>query len=198
MSGEPPGGDDFTEHELAAATAYRGRLLQVREDVVRLPSGQQATREYVVHPGAAVILPLFSDWSVLMERQFRYPLRRHIYELPAGKLDPGEPPLATAQRELREETGYLARQWTHLCTLHPCVGYSDEAIDLFLARELSFHGHALDDDEFLETLVLPLDEALAWVRQGRITEAKTILGLLWADRIRRGDWMSAPESAARG
>lgn len=192
MIDEPQAGEDFTEHQLAAATPYQGRLLRVREDVVRLPDGQQATREYVVHPGAAVILPLFDDWSVLLERQFRYPLRRHFFELPAGKLDPGEPPLLTAQRELREETGYQADQWTHLCTLHPCVGYSDEAIDLFLARGLSFRGHALDEDEFLETLVVPLDHALHWVRQGHITEAKTILGLLWADRVRRGEWADSP------
>lgn len=190
MSGQTQREADFTEHELAAATPYHGRLLQVREDVVRLPDGQQVTREYVVHPGAAVILPLFDDWSVLLERQFRYPLRRHFYELPAGKLDAGEAPLATARRELREETGYEAAQWAHLCTLHPCVGYSDETIDLFLARELSFHGHSPDGEEFLETLVVPLDEGLTWVREGRITEVKTILGLLWADRVRRGDWES--------
>lgn len=191
MSGQTQREADFTEHELAAATTYRGRLLQVREDVVRLPDGQQVTREYVVHPGAAMILPLFEDWSVLLERQFRYPLRRHFYELPAGKLDAGEAPLATARRELREETGYEAAQWAHLCTLHPCVGYSDETIDLFLARELSFHGHSPDGEEFLETLVVPLDEGLTWVREGRITDVKTILGLLWADRMRRGEWEGA-------
>jgi ADP-ribose pyrophosphatase len=187
VSDEPQAKDDFTEHELAATTVYRGRLLQVREDTVRLPNGQRASREYVVHPGAAVILPLFEDGSVLLERQFRYPLRRHFYELPAGKLDSGEAPLVTAKRELREETGYEAEHWHHLCTLHPCVGYSDESIDLFLARGLSFHGHSRDVDEFLETLVVPLDKALAWVGQGRITEVKTILGLLWADRLGRGE-----------
>lgn len=192
MSGKSFAGHDFTEHELEATTAYSGRLLQVREDVVLLPDGQRATREYVVHPGAAVILALFDDCSVLLERQFRYPLRRHFYELPAGKLDPGEAPLTTARRELREETGYEARDWSHLCTLHPCVGYSDEAVYLFLARGLSFHDHALDDGEFLETLAVPLDEALDWVLQGKITEAKTILGLLWADRVHRGDRVRSP------
>lgn len=177
---------DFTEHELEARVAYRGQLLEVREDRVRLPDGKSATREYIVHPGAAVILPVFEDWRILLEWQFRYPLRRHFYELPAGKLDPGEDPLATARRELREETGYEAAEWRHLCSMQPCVGYSDETIDFYLARGLSWSGASLDDEEFLETLIVPLDEGLEWIHTGRITEAKTILGLLWADRLRAG------------
>lgn len=184
-------GKDFTEHEIESRVGYRGRLLEVREDDVRLPDGRNAQREYIVHPGAAVILPVFEDWRILLERQFRYPLRRHFYELPAGKLEPAEPALETAKRELKEETGYEAAHWQHLCTLHPCVGYSNETIDFFVARGLSFSGAALDEGEFLETLIVDLDTGLQWIRDGQITEAKTILGLLWAERIRAG-WGSAP------
>lgn len=181
--GDPP---DFTERRIESAVRYRGRMLQVCEDEVRLPDGAQARREYVVHPGAAVILPVFDDWSVLLEYQFRYPVGRHFYELPAGKFEVGEPPIETARRELLEETGYSAVEWARICTIHPCVGYSDERVELFLARGLSQTARNLDDGEFLETLVLPLDEALEWVRTGRITDVKTQLGLLWADRLRAG------------
>jgi ADP-ribose pyrophosphatase len=177
---------DFTEHPVSSTVRYKGRMLEVREDEIRLPDGNPARREYIVHPGAAVILPLFDDWSVLLERQFRYPLHRHCFELPAGKLEPGEPALLTAQRELKEETGYDAAEWSHLCTTHPCVGYSDEAVQIFLARGLTFTARALDEGEFLETLVVPLDEALEWVMRGVITDVKTQLGLLWADRLRQG------------
>lgn len=177
---------DFTEHRLTSTVRYRGRMLEVREDEVRLPDGNTARREYVVHPGAAVILPIFDDWSILLERQFRYPVGRHFYELPAGKLEPGEPHLETARRELLEETGYAATEWTRLCSLHPCIGYSDEVVEVFVARGLTFTERNLDDEEFLETLVVPLDEALDWIRQGRITEVKTQMALFWADRLRQG------------
>ena len=177
---------DFTEHRVATSVVYRGRMLEVREDTVRLPDGNSARREYVVHPGAAVILPLFDDWSVLLERQFRYPVGQHFYELPAGKLEAGEPHLETAKRELLEETGYTAARWARLCTLHPCIGYSDEMVEVYIARELSFSKRNLDDEEFLETLIVPLDEALEWIRTGRITEVKTQMALFWADRLRSG------------
>jgi ADP-ribose pyrophosphatase len=171
---------DFTETLLTTKLVYGGRLLTVREDVVSLPNGQTARREWVQHPGAVIMIPLLENDTVVLERQFRYPLKQHFYELPAGKMEPGEDPLATAQRELQEECGYQARQWRHLTTLHPCVGYSDERIELYLARELTRVGRALEDDEFLETLTLPLDETLAWIRSGRITDVKTIAGLFWA------------------
>ena len=179
---------DLTEHTVDTKTVYQGRLLHVREDTVRLPDGSVSRREYLVHPGAAVILAMPDPATVLMERQYRYALRTHVYELPAGKIDPGEEPLATAQRELREETGHEAGEWRHLLTTYPVVGYSDERIELYLARELRHVGHALDDGEFLEVFALPVAEALDWVRSGRIVEAKTIMGLLLAERIAAGGW----------
>jgi ADP-ribose pyrophosphatase len=179
---------DFTEKKIRSRTAFGGKLLKVNEDEVSMPDGRTALREYVLHPGAAIILPLFDDGSVLLERQYRYPVGRHFYELPAGKLEAGEPPLETAKRELLEETGYVAAQWRELGILHPCIGYSNEQIDFFLARELEFKGAQLDDGEFLETLRMPLAECQDWVRQGRITDTKTIIGLFWAEKILQENW----------
>jgi ADP-ribose pyrophosphatase len=176
---------DFTEKTLSSAVTYAGQLLTVKEDTVRLPSGGEARREYITHPGAAVIIPLFDPDTLLLEHQYRYPLGQHFLEVPAGKIEPGEPVLETAKRELLEETGYLAAQWEFLTTLHPCVGYSDERIELFLARDLRFEGHPGEDDEFIEVVRMSVDEALAKIFAREITEAKTILGVLWADRLRR-------------
>jgi len=131
---------------------------------------------------------MFDDDSVLLERQYRYPVGMHCYELPAGKFEPGEPSIETARRELLEETGYVANEWTLLYSTLPCVGYSDERIEFFLARELSFKGASLDEGEFLETLRLPLAEALEWVRDGTIVDSKTMLGLLWAERMLNAGW----------
>ena len=179
---------DFTEKKISSRAAYRGRLLKVNEDEVSLPDGSTASREYVLHPGAAIILPLFDDGSVLLERQFRYPLGQHFYELPAGKLEPDEAPLETAKRELLEETGYVAAEWRELGRLHPCIGYSDEQIDFFLARRLEFKGARPDEGEFLETLRVPVPESVDWIRRGRITDAKTILGLFWAEKLLKENW----------
>lgn len=180
---------DFTEKKLSSRAAYRGGLLQVNEDEVELPDGGRARREYVVHPGAALILPLFDDGSVLLERQYRYPAGSHFYELPAGKFDPGEAPLETARRELMEETGYAAAEWRALGRLFPCIGYSNEVIEFFLARKLEQRGAPrLDEGEFLETLRLPLQEAVDWVRSGRINDAKTMLGLLMAEKVISEGW----------
>jgi ADP-ribose pyrophosphatase len=170
---------DFTERQLSTKLVYDGKMLKAREDTVRLPDGKTALREYVQHPGAVVIIALLDAETVLMERQFRYPLGRHFYELPAGKIEPGEDPLETAKRELREECGYTAGAWQRLTTLHPCVGYSDESIELYLARDLTHVGHALDDGEFLEVLPLSIARALEWVKTGQITDVKAVAGVLW-------------------
>jgi len=172
---------DFTETQLTTRTVYKGRLLHVLEDEVRLPDGKQARREYVRHPGATAMVPMLDERTVVLVRQYRYPVGRHFYEIPAGKIDPGEAPEATARRELREECGYEAADWRHLTTLHPCIGYSDERIELFLARNLTHVGHSPDDEEFLEVVPLALTEALAWIRDGKITDPKTVVGLLWVE-----------------
>lgn len=174
---------DLTEHTLDSETVYQGRLLHARRDRVRLPNGHESTREYLIHPGAAVILPIFDNGDILLERQHRYPLRRDFLELPAGKFDPGETDLACAQRELKEETGYVAREWREVNTLYPCIGYSNERLVYFLARGLTHEGDALDHDEFLEILRVPFSDALAMVGDGRIDEAKTVMGLLWWARF---------------
>ena len=174
---------DFTEHAIASRTVYQGRLLHVLEDDVRTPDGRTARREYVRHPGAALMIPMPDAETVLLVRQYRYPVGRHFYELPAGKIDAGEEPLQSAKRELREECGCEAADWTHLTTLHPCIGYSDERIELYLARGLTHVGGPPEEGEFMESMAVPLVEALEWVRTGRITDSKTIVGLLWADKF---------------
>lgn len=179
---------DFTEKQLDSKLVFDGRLLKVREDRVLLPDGREARREYIRHPGAVIIIALLDEDTLIIERQFRYPLGRHFYELPAGKMETGEEPLATAKRELVEECGYEADSWRHLATLHPCIGYSDERIELFLARNLKYVGHALDDGEFLEVVPMKIAEALEWVRLGKISEAKAMIGILWAEKLLRGEW----------
>ncbi len=177
---------DFTERTLDSKCVYDGKLLNVREDRVSLPDGQSALREYIVHPGAVIILPMLDERTVLVERQYRYPLHQHFLELPAGKIDLGEAHDLTARRELLEETGHEALEWTHLFTAYPCVGYSNEKLEFYLARQLHYVGHPGEEGEFLETIALPVDRGLALLESGEITEAKTIMGLLWIDRHLRG------------
>ena len=170
---------DLTEHFIAGEEVYAGRLLRVQRDVVRLPDGEETVREYIRHPGAVAIMALLDDGRVLLVRQFRYPLRREFIEIPAGKLDHGESHLETAKRELLEETGYVAAQWKRLGLIHNAIGYSDEGIELWQAGGLEHRGQKLEPGEFLEVFTLPLAEARAMVRDGRITDVKTIAGLLW-------------------
>ena len=174
---------DLSETRISSKTVYQGGFLEVKEDRVKLPDGKTAVREYLVHPGAVVIIPVLADGMLVMERQYRYPLHNHFYELPAGKIEPGEDPLLCAQRELLEETGYVAQNWRYLATAYPCVAYSDERQLFYLAQGLSHHGGKPDDEEFLEVLKVELATALEWVREGKITDGKTINGLFWAEKI---------------
>jgi ADP-ribose pyrophosphatase len=154
----------------------------VHRDRVRLPDGSEAGREYIRHPGAVAIVPLFDDGKVLLERQFRYPHRREFIEIPAGKVDPGEPHLATARRELLEETGYTAAEWTRVGVIHTAIAYTDEAIEIFVARKLELKTQKLDQGEFLEVFSMPFDEAVSMIRDGLITDTKTVSALLLVDK----------------
>ncbi len=178
----------LVETLVSSEEVFNGRLLRVKRDRVRLPDGLEAVREHIDHPGAVVMIAVLDNGKMLFERQFRYPLARVFLELPAGKIDRGEPILDTARRELREETGYKARSWRHLGVMHPCIGYSNEKIELFLAHGLTYVGHERDQEEFLEVLELSLGDALLAVRDGEITDSKTITGLFWAEKIFSGAW----------
>jgi len=171
--------------------AYDGNFLKVARDRIRLPDGKVTEREYIRHPGAVVILPLLDDGRVLLERQFRYPLGRVFIEFPAGKIDPNEDALDCAKRELQEETGYTASDWHFVCTIHNAIAYSDEHLDLFLARGLAAGPARLDEGEFLETFSASLPEMLELVRSGQITDVKTIIGTFWLEKIIAGTWTGA-------
>ncbi|MEO7728617.1 MAG: NUDIX hydrolase [Burkholderiales bacterium] len=181
MADETP--PDYTEHQLTSKLVYDGKLLKVYEDSVRLPDGKIARRELIRHPGAVIIIALLDAHTVIMERQFRYPLGRHFYELPAGKIESGEAPLATAQRELVEECGYTAASWRHLTTLHPCIGYADERFELYLARDLTHVGRELDEGEFLDVIPMTLADVRRDILEGRITDVKVVTGLAMLDYL---------------
>jgi ADP-ribose pyrophosphatase len=178
----------LTEAQVDSAIAYDGHFLKVQRDIVRLPDGQEVPREYIRHPGAVVVLPLFEDGSVLLEKQFRYPLRQVFIEYPAGKIDPNEDPLDCAKRELEEETGYTATDWQFVCTIHNAIAYSDEHLDIYLARGLTAGEAKLDDGEFLETFTATVPEMLAWIREGKVTDVKTVIGTFWLEKIIAGTW----------
>lgn len=176
------------ETRIDGETAYEGHFLKVNRDRVKLPDGSISQREYIRHPGAVVILPLLPDGRVLLERQYRYPNDRVFVEFPAGKIDPGEHPLACAKRELQEETGYTATDWKFVCTIHNAIAYSDEHLDLFLATGLSPGEARLDEGEFLELFTSTVPEMLEQVRRGEITDVKTIIGTFWLEKILAGSW----------
>lgn len=178
--------DDLTERFVSREEIFAGRLLNVRRDTVRMPDGASATREYIVHPGAVAILPLTAAGGVILERQYRYPHGRDFIEIPAGKVEAGEDLLATAKRELLEETGFVATGWQRLATIHNAISYSDEAIELFVARGLEKRAQNLDEEEFLEVLEVPFAQAVAMLQDGRITDVKTMIALFWARQFLPG------------
>ena len=175
---------DLTETTLSSERVLDGKMIRVDLDRVRLPDGRESWREYVLHPGAVIIAAFVDDDTLIFEHQFRYPVRKHFIELPAGKIDAGEPHDETARRELLEETGYTAAHWHHAATLHAGIGYSNEVIELYVARALTHVGHRLDEGEFLEVFTMSLDEAVEKVGTGEITDTKSAFSLLWLDKFR--------------
>jgi len=180
--------DHLVERQLETTQVYRGHFLDVRRDRVALPDGATSHREYIRHPGAVMVVPLLDDGRLVMERQYRYPMARVMLEFPAGKLDAGEHPLDCGRRELLEETGYSAREWAYAGVLHNAIAYSDEGIHVYFARGLTRGAQQLDEGEFLELVTHSVDELDAMALRGEMTDAKTLIGLLWLQRWRQGAW----------
>jgi ADP-ribose pyrophosphatase len=182
----------LVEVKVASQELVKGNFLHTFRDTVKLPDGKLATREFVVHPGAVMIIPLLEDSAggvrLVLERQFRYPLGRVMIEFPAGKLDPGESIQLCAQRELQEETGYSAGQWARAGLLHPVVAYATEFIDIWFARQLTLGNRRLDEGEFLEVITATPDELFQWCREGKVTDGKTLVGALWLQNVLSGAW----------
>ena len=199
-----PAGDtasaSLVEVTLETKIAYDGVFIQVVRDRVRCADGHVAVREYIRHPGAVLIVAMPDDQTVLLERQYRYALRRSFVEMPAGKLEPGEDPLACAQRELLEETGYSASRWDRLGAFHNAIGYSDEQIAVYLARDLRYAGaSSTEPGEVLQVFSAPWRELLQWTTSGIVTDVKTIVGVHWLERFfAQGTATSTTDDAGAG
>ncbi len=193
----------LVEETLSTQEILRGNFLHAVRDQVKLPDGSTASREYIIHPGAVMIVPLLLDesgqWQVVLERQFRYPVGQVMIEFPAGKRDSDEDLLVCAQRELREETGYVATEWARAGVLHPVISYSTEYIDIWFARGLTAGERQLDAGEFLDVFTATPEQLLLWCRDGLVTDAKTLTAALWLQNVHSGawplDWISIPPSA---
>jgi len=180
--------DHLTEQALSGESVLQGHFLRVVRDTVRLPDGASATREYVLHPGAVMIIPCLDDGRVVLERQYRHPVAQVMIEFPAGKLDKSEDALSCAQRELREETGYQAKEWARAGVLPPVISYSTEYIEVWFARGLTAGPPSLDQGEFLEVFTATPSEVLDWCFEGKITDSKTLTAALWLQNVLSGKW----------
>ena len=174
---------DLKETQISSEKIFSGRLINLYFDQVKLPNGETSTREWIDHPGAVCLIPILADGNLCLIRQFRYGPREEFIEIPAGKLDDGEDPADCAYRELEEETGFKANKLTFLTNIHPAIGFCNEKMWMYLAEDLEKTENRLDQDEFLELLPTPLNTALDWVLSGKITDVKTVIGILWAERI---------------
>jgi ADP-ribose pyrophosphatase len=183
-----PADAHLREQTVASRQVYLGSFLDVRHDEVRLPDGDLAQREYIVHPGAVMVVPLLDDGRLVVERQWRHPLARVMLEFPAGKLERGEPPLQCAIRELIEETGYRAAEWARAGLLHNAIAYSNEGIEVWFARGLVLGERHLDAGEFLDVTEMSAEQLDGLAQRGELTDAKTLIGLMWLQNWRAGRW----------
>ena len=171
--------EGLIEKKRKSETIFDGCLLHVKRDTVELPNGKEAVREWIRHPGASSVIPLLQDGRVILVRQYRYPVERVTLEVPAGKLDaPDEDPLLCAKRELAEETGYTAGKITKLTTIATTVGFSNEYIHLYAAEDLVPGKQHTDEDEFINVVKIPLQEAVDMAQDGRIFDAKSVVSIL--------------------
>ena len=177
---------DLKESKLSSEAIFQGRLLDVRKDEVELPNGKTSTREWINHPGAVCCVPILPEGKIALIRQYRYPVQEEMIELPAGKLDRGEEPEKCAVRELEEEIGYYPGKLTFLTHIHPAIGFANEKMWLYLAEDLEKTDSKLDEDEFLELIPTYLSEAVQMVWDRKISDVKTIIGLLWVQRLLSG------------
>jgi ADP-ribose pyrophosphatase len=180
--------DHLIETKISSEQVFKGNFLHVLRDTVKLPSDKLATREYIVHPGAVVVVALLDDGRVVLERQYRYPVGQVMIEFPAGKLDAGENPQYCGQRELLEETGYTATQWAYAGPMQIAMAYSDEVIHMFFAKGLSLGERQLDEDEALDVFTATPAELLTMCGQGLVTDAKTLTCMLWLQNVLSGAW----------
>ena len=174
---------NLTEKKILSETIFKGRFLDVRRDIVKLPNNKTSTREWIKHPGAVCIIPKLDNETIALIRQFRYPVNKEMIELPAGKLDKNESSEECANRELEEEIGYKSNKLTFVTNIHPAIGFADEIMGLYFAENLIKTKINLDTDEFLEMLPTKLKTAIEMVWSGEITDVKTIIGILWAERL---------------
>ena len=177
---------DLKESKLSSEAIFKGRLLDVRKDEVELPNGKTSTREWINHPGAVCCVPILPDGKIALIRQYRYPVQEEMIDLPAGKLDSGEEPEKCAVRELEEEIGYYPGKLTFLTHIHPAIGFANEKMWLYLAEDLEKTDSKLDEDEFLELIPTNISEAVQMVWDWKISDVKTIIGLLWIQRLLSG------------
>ena len=175
--------NNMEENTISSKVVFKGDLLDVRKDKVTLPNGKIATREWIKHPGAICCIPILPNKKIGLIRQYRYALKKHMIEIPAGKLGRGEDPVNCAKRELEEEIGFKANNISFLTNIHPAIGFADEIMWLYLAEGLIKTNTKLDDDEFLELIPTKLEDAKEMVWSGEITDAKTMIGLSWANKV---------------